>query len=299
MQALSSRGLFRTPERLDRRFSLVAGLYVAALLSPALVLVVVQRLELTSWPVALGSLGAVGVVITAVVARKVIRQGDLVAWSDSDWVAVFLPAVGIIPMGVYLFDSFLFVAFAVTDLQADSAATLVSFIGFFLGIVTTSLGSHLVLMARTRLANATVNDADVAVEWTSRWPHRARLRFMAGALAVVGLLAGLAFWQLGWRAVTTVPPFGVVLVIGLRSLVSERTYRATSAGLEQRKEGRWFVPRRLIPWSRFDGFSVTDDAIVLHRAFPHVDVRCRRYDLFNDDEAVVTVLEDYLNRRSS
>ncbi|WP_197409779.1 hypothetical protein [Haloferax profundi] len=235
----------------------MAGLYVAALLSPALVLVVVQEIELTSWSVAVGSLGVVGAVLTAVVARRVIRQGDLVGWFDSTWVAVLVPAVGIIPMGVYLFDSFLFVAFAVTDLQAASTTTLVSFIGFFLGIVATSLGSHLVLMARTRLANATVDDTDVLVEWAAAWPHRARLKFMTGALAVVGLLAGLAFWQLGWRAVTPVLPFGMVLVIGLRSLASKRTYRATSAGLEQRREGRWFVPRRLIPWSTFDAGATT------------------------------------------
>ncbi|KAB1190411.1 hypothetical protein GJR96_15650 [Haloferax sp. MBLA0076] len=297
MQVRSSRGPFQTPERLDRRFSLVAGLYVASLLSPALVLNVVQTMDLTSWPVAVGSLGVVGAALTAVVARRVIRQGDLVGWFDSTWVAVLVPVVGIIPMGVYLFDSFLFVSFAVTDLQAASTTTLVSFIGFFLGIVATSLGSHLVLMARSRLATATVDDAHVAIEWSAAWPHRTRIKLMAGVLAVVGLLAGLAFWQLGWRAVTPVLPFGMVLVIGLRSLASKRTYRATSAGLEQRRESRWFVQRRLIPWSRFDGFSVTDNAIVLHRALPYVDVRCRRYDLFNDDEAVVAALEDNLDRR--
>lgn len=295
MQFRSSREPLQTPEQLDGRFGLVAGLYVAALLSPALLLIVVQRLQVASWPVALGSLGAVGAVLTVTVTRIVSRQGELVAWFDSAWIAVLIPAVGILPMGLYFFHFFLFVAFAVTDLQADSAAHLVGFIGFFLGIVATSLGSCLVLMARTRLANATVDDADIAVEWRAGWPQRARLKLMVGTLAVVGLLAGLAVWQLGWRAVTTVLPGGIVPVFMLRSMVTERTYRATSAGLEQRREGRWFVPRRLIPWSRFDGFSVTNDAIVLHRALPYVDVRCRRYLI--DDEAVVAALEDHLDRR--
>jgi hypothetical protein len=120
---------------------------------------------------------------------------------------------------------------------------------------------------------------------------------MIGTLAVIGLLAGVAFWRLGWRGVTTVLPFGPVLVIALRSVVSERTHRATSVGLEQRRDGRWPGPRRLIPWSRVDGFSVTDNAIVLHRALPHTDVRCRR-DLI-DDEAVVAALEDYLDCRDA
>jgi hypothetical protein len=295
MQVRSSHKPLQTPEQLDGRFGLVAGLYVAALLSPALLLIVVPWLGLASWPVALGLLGAVGAVLTATVAWIVSRQSELVAWFDSAWIAVLVPAVGVLPMGLYLFHFFLFVAFAVTDLQADTAANLVGFIGFFLGIVATSLGEYLVLMGRTQLANATVDDTDVAVEWTAGWPRRARLWFMAGTLAVIGLLAGLAFWRLGWRAVTTVLPFGTVLVIVLRSMFSERTYRATSVGLEQRREGRWFVSRRLIPWSRFDGFSVIDDAIVLHRALPHIDVRCRRYLI--DDEAVVAALEDHLDRR--
>ncbi len=297
MQVRSSRELLQTPEQLDRRFSLVAGLYVAALLSPAIVLIVVEWLEVISWPVALGSLGAVGAVLTAAVTWIVSRQGELVVCFDSAWVAVLIPAVGVLPMGLYAFRAFLFVAFAVSDLQAASAASLVGFIGFLLGLVATLLGSYLVVMARTRLANATVDDADSSVEWRAGWPQRARLKLMVATLAVIVPLGGLAVWQLGSRAMTTVLPGVIGLVFALRSIVTERTYRATSAGLEQRRDGRWFVTRRLIPWSRFDGFSVTNDAIVLHRTVPYVDVRCRRYLI--DDEAVVAALEDHLDRRDS
>ncbi|EMA26306.1 hypothetical protein [Haloarcula argentinensis] len=297
MQVRSSRDPFQTPEQLDRRFSLVAGVYVAALLSPALLLIVVQRLQVVSWPATLGSLGAVGAVLTVTVTWIVSRQGELVAWFDSVWIAVLIPAVGILPMGLYSFHSLLFVAFAVTDLQADSAANLVGFIGFLLGVVATTLGGYLVLMARTQLANATVDDADIAVEWRAGWPQRARLKLMVGTLAVVGLLAGLAVWQLGWRAATTVLPGGIVPVFMLSSMVTERTYRATSAGLEQRREGQWFASRRLIPWSRFESFSVTNNAIVLHRTVPYIDIRCRRYLI--DDEAVIAALEDYLERQGS
>lgn len=297
MQVRPGRGPHQTPERLDWRFGLVAGIYVAALLSPALVLVVGQRLELTSRFAVLGTLGAVGTVLTAAVARAVSRWGELVGWFDSAWVAVLLPVVGAVPMALYLFDAFLFLALTVTDLQADSVATLVGFVGFLLGIAAASLGSFLVLMGRTRLAHATVDDTEVTAEWTAGWPRRARLRLMTGALAVAGLLAGLAIWQLGWWVAPTVFTSGMVLVIVLRSVVEERTYRATSPGLEQCRAGRWFSPRRLVPWSRFDGFSVTDDAVVLHRDVPHVDVRCRRYLV--DDEAVVAALEAHLDRRDS
>jgi len=287
----------QTPEQLDGRFKLVSGLYAAALLSPAVVLLAVRWLGVTSWPVALGSLGAVGVVLTATVAWTVSRQNEFVAWFDSPWIAILVPAVGVLPMGVYFFHFFLFVGFAVTDLQADTAANLIGFVGFVAGIAATLLGEYLVLSARTQLANATVDDTDVAVEWTAGWPRRARLWFMIGTLAVIGLLAGVAFWRLGWRGVTTVIPFGPVLVIALRSVVSQRTYRATPVGVEQRRDGRWPGPRRLIPWSKVDGFSVTDDAIILHRALPHVDIRCQRNLI--DDEAVVAALNTHLDRQDT
>lgn len=295
MQVRSSRDSLQTPEQLDGWFSLVAGLYVAALLSPALLLIVVQRLEVASWSVALGSLGAVGAALTIAVTWIVSRQGELVAWFDSAWVAALIPAVGVLPIGLYAFRYFLFIAFAVADLQADSAATLVGFVGFLLGIVATVLGSYLVLMARTRLANAAVDDADIAVEWRAGWPNCARQKLMLVTLAVVGLLTGLGVWQIGWRAMTFVLPGGLVPISMLRSMGTERTYRATAAGLEQRREERWVVSRRLIPWSRFDGFSVTNDAVVLHRTAPSVDIRCRRYLI--DDEAVVAALEAQLDRR--
>jgi hypothetical protein len=101
MQVRPTRGPLQTPERLDGRFGLVAGLYVAALLSPALVLVVVQWPGLTSWPVALGLLGVVGAVLAAAVARIVARHGEFVAWFDSAWIAVLVPVLGVLPMGVY------------------------------------------------------------------------------------------------------------------------------------------------------------------------------------------------------
>jgi hypothetical protein len=246
MQVRATHESLQTPEQLDERFSLVAGLYVAALLTPAVVFSVVQWQGVTSWPVAVGSVVVIGGVLTVAVSWLVSHHGELVAWGDSIWVAVLLPIGGALPMAVYFFEFFLFVAFTVTDLQPDSAAHLVGAIGFLLGMLATLLGSYLVLMARTRLAAATVDGGAGAVEWTAGWPHRTLVTLMVGTLAVVGLLFGLAAWQLGWRVVTTVLPGGIVPVVLVRSLVTERTYRATPAGLEQRRENRWFAPRRLI-----------------------------------------------------
>lgn len=84
MAVSSGAGSLQTPERLDGRFSLVVGLYVASLLSPSLVFVVGQRFGFGSWPIALGSLGALGVALTSIVARVATRNGAFVAWFDSD-----------------------------------------------------------------------------------------------------------------------------------------------------------------------------------------------------------------------
>lgn len=94
MEATSNGGPLRIPDRLDTRFGVVAGLYVASLLSPALVIVVVQRVQLRSGPLALGLLAAVGTVLTAVVTWRVTRWGWLVAWAQSPWTRAFVSAVG-------------------------------------------------------------------------------------------------------------------------------------------------------------------------------------------------------------
>lgn len=299
MQVRPDRDVLQTPDRLDARFGVVAGLYVAALLAPALLLVVVQRFRLSSELVALGLLGAVGMVCTAVVAWRVTRWGGVVAWFNSTWAALLVPAVGVIPVFGYFFYVILSIAFAVSELQPESAVSLVGFSGFLLGIVAACLGSALVYMARARLVNATVEDGDVRVEWTAGWPRRDGAKFAIGTLGVVGLLYGLTLWQLGWWGAQVFFPLSMILVFGIASLVSERTYRVSPAGLEQRRGTRWFVSPQLVPWSQLEGFSVTDDAIVLHRRLPHVDVRCSRRDLLTDEADVIAALEAHLDRRDS
>ncbi|WP_135303831.1 hypothetical protein [Haloarcula amylovorans] len=290
---------FQTPERLDVRFGTVAGLYVATLLSPALLFVGVQWLQLESGPFALGLLGAVGVVLTALVAWQVTRRGGVVAWFNSTWLAVLVPAVGVIPLFAYHFQALLYVAFSLTELQSESAANLVGVTGFCLGIVASVLGSVLVQMARARLVHATVDDGDVDTEWTAGWPPRDRLKLAAATLAVVVPLFGLAVWQLGGVGVMAFSSLCIVSIVALSSLAAKRTYRATPAGLEQRRAGRLFVSRHLVSWSQFEGFTVTDDAVVLHRPLPHFDVRCKRWDLMTNDEAVIAALAAHLDRRDS
>lgn len=144
-------------------------------------------------------------------------------------------------------------------------------------------------------------DSDVEVEWTAGWPNRARLKLLIPTLLTVVPLYGLAYWYRVWP-IPVALAVSVLLGIGTGSVVSKRTYRVTSSGLEWHREWwQWVVSRRLIPWSQFDAFSVTDDAIILHRPFPALDIRCKRWDLnLNTDEAdVITALQSYLDRRDS
>ena len=295
----SSGEALRTPERLDARFGVVAGLYVAALLSPALSLVAVDRLQLRSGPLALGLLAAVGAVLTAVVAWQVTRRGGLVAWFDSTWLAWLVPAVGVLPMIAYFVPVIEYIGLALTELEAESAASLIGVTGFVLGIVAWCLGGALVLMARDRLVTATIGDADVDIEWTAGWTRRDWFNVVVGTLVVGVPLFGLLVWYLREWAINIVSAVGMLLLIGIYSLVSKRTYRVTPAGVEQYRGGTPFASRQFTSWSQFEGFSVTDRAIVLHRQPPHLDVRCSRRDLIPDDEDVIAALEAHLDRRDS
>jgi hypothetical protein len=301
MQVPSTRDALRTPDRLDARFGAVAGLYVAALLSPTAVFLAVRWLNLRSGPLALGLLGVVGATLAVVVGWQVTRRGELVAWLDSTWLSLLVPALGLVPMVAYSFDAFLFVAIAVAELETQRVASLVGFAGFWLGIIASCLGSALIQMARNRLASAAVDDGDVSVEWTAGWPRRDRLKLGIGVVVVLGPLFALVLWRFQWLGVNASLPLGMVLAVGLSSLAEERTYRVTPAGLETHRERVRFVSRRVVPWSQFEGFSVTDDAVVLHRPLPHVDVRCSRWGLGLDveEDVVVAALADHLPRRDA
>lgn len=294
-----NRDTLQTPERLDTRFGFVAGLYVATLVSPPLLLAIVGWFQLRNEPFVLGLLGIVGMVCTAIFARLVMHRGELVAWVHSTWLAWLVPAAGIIPMFAYVVLGLRYIAFTATDLQAESAVSLVGFTGFLLGIVALWLGSVVVIMARSRLVNATVGDGDVDIEWTSSWPRRDRFKCMMGTLFLFVPLVGLFLWQMKLWAIYIVSTLGLLLILLLQGVMAERTYRISSVGLERRREGRWVVSRQLTPWSQFAGFSVTDDALILHRQLPHLDIRCSLRDPLTDEADIVTVLETYLSRRDS
>jgi hypothetical protein len=302
VQYTTARSHLQTPDRLDTRIGVIAGLYAAALLSPALTLAVVESFRLASELVALGLLGVLGVIVTVVVTRLVTPRGGLVAWLDSTWIGVLVSTAGILSAVGYAGYALLSLVFFVSDLRAETATGLVGTAGFGLGLVACLLGSLLVTMGRNRLVSATVDPdetGEVAAEWTAGWPRRARVALLVGIFAVTIPVAGLVIWQFGRQALMSLPALGLPTILAASALAGERTYRVTPAGLEQRRETRWTVSRRLTPWSEFEGFTLTDDTLVVHRRSLGLDVRCSRWDVSLADSDIVAALGAHLDRRES
>jgi len=89
----------------------------------------------------------------------------------------------------------------------------------------------------------------------------------------------------GWRPLGQLGfSLGLVTSVAARS----RTYRVTSAGLAVDEPLR----TRVVPWSAFEGWDRTDDAIVVRRP-RRVDVRVAADDL-EDPDAVADALARYL-----
>lgn len=73
-----------------------------------------------------------------------------------------------------------------------------------------------------------------------------------------------------------------------------QTFRVTDAGLVVERP----LQRRLRPWSAFAGYTLTDDALVVHlTAWWRPDHRCDRADI-EDVDAVVTALDDAVGART-
>lgn len=269
----SSEGVGRP----DTLFAFVAGLYVALLVSPALLVAVAL------WVTASEAVVYVGLLLTipAVVAAGSIAVARLpglperlggtpLAWS--------LPLGGVIAAMAYF-------ASGVADTQ-PAAAGGVGMAGFFCGLGSGALGIFLVAMSKTRRAKTLVDEAAVELSWDAGWPRRRRL--VVYAVAGLALLADLATMlaALATGFESGFSTLGVGIAALLVSFAQERTYRVTVAGLERRNS----AVRQLFSWTSFAGVRTTDDALVVERRSPfRPDIRCALADI-DDVEAVVTAL---------
>lgn len=152
-------------------------------------------------------------------------------------------------------------------------------------------GAVLAMMAGTRYARAVAETTETLAEWRAGWPQtrQRRMQVVGVGLAVVGIFLFVADPLLHVPYVRALGhlfvPLGAVVMFG-----QSRGYRVSTAGLEQRAPAN----RNLYEWSRFEGYAVADDAIVVYFRAPwRFPIVCDRSDV-DDEDLVVAVLDEYL-----
>jgi len=256
-------------------FGIAAGLYLALVLSPA-VLLAVSVAGWTEPAVLYGAFLATGVGALALAGLVFSSRPGLAPRLGSSPLAWVPAALGVV-------------------VAAGALATFeygggISVIGVFLGLFAALGGLALGGLAYSRYAAAVLESAAEQLAFEAGWPTTARNRLYA----VAGVVAGLS--AIGWVAGVVAGPdwlatlgqlgfsLGLVTSVAARS----RTYRVTSAGLAVDEPLR----TRVVPWSAFEGWDRTDDAIVVRRP-RRVDVRVAADDL-EDPDAVADALARYL-----
>ena len=274
----------QSPERPDTFYAFVAGLYAAALLSPAAVVALALWVSGDPGVLYVGLLAAVTTIV-AVTAWGVSRWRGLperIGASRFAWGLAVLPVVAVAGY---------FVAVAAIETPAVDAGAVV---GFLLGALGIVVGIGLAVMSRNRYAEAVVDGERVEAVWTAGWPERQRLRFQYASLVAMSLLVPV--WAAGylWDAlwIGTVANLLFLPVILLGNLGRERTYRATPAGLERKNP----VSRYVYQWDRFESYEVTDEVIVIRwRSRWRPAIRCARAEI-EEEDAAVDALGRYLSR---
>lgn len=246
----------------DGFFGFLVGLYAAALVAPAVTVGVALGVTTDPGALYLTLLGA-AVVTTAAVGylgrseRLAVRLGRT-RWV---WTAV------VVPFG---YGALLLLA-AVEG--APSAAVAVSMLGTIGGAF---VGTGLAVAAHNRHAKAAVADAEEYARFDARRPERERTLVTSAVVLLMG--GGMAGFLASFVVELEPLRWLFYLAIGggtaLTGANAERTVAVTDAGLLVGNP----LHKRLRPWSAFESYSLTDDALVVHRAewspWGVRDVRC-------------------------
>ncbi|WP_318568300.1 hypothetical protein [Salinigranum marinum] len=268
-----------TVARPDPQYAFVGGLYLAALLTPAAILVasIVVQNAAALYVGFLGVWAAVTVLAGWGISRTrgfAVRLGR----SDASWLFVVVPFV--------VFGG----AFVTLGFGERVPRTVVplAMVTMITGVL---FGLPFVVMSRTRHADDASAGATEFARWEARWPPRWR-RLAVGAMllglasALVAVVAQVVS-RAGWADSAYLIAF---LWTPLASAATPRTFRVTDAGVVVERP----LHRRLLPWDAFEGYSVTDDALVLvPTAWWRPKLRSDRADVEGLD-AVVSALDGTL-----
>jgi hypothetical protein len=270
---------------IDAFFGFLAGLYAAALVAPAVTIAVARRVTDDPAVLYLTLLGSATLVVAVVglVARReslAVRLGAT-RWK---WLAVGVPFAHL--AGLF--------ASAVTESDSPVVGWL-TFPGAVAGML---VGFGLVVAARNRYSKAILADAEEYARWTARSAERDRRIAKAGAAAVIvlgvsGFVASVIFDYAPFRWVANVL---VPMAAGFIGATDERTLTVTDDGLVAKRP----LNRSVRPWSVYESYSVSEDALVVHRAgwsaWGLRDVRCDLGDVADVDTAEAA-LSEFLPRQ--
>lgn len=264
------------PERRgDPLFGVVSGFYLALLVVPPVVFAVGRVV----------TADAAGRYVAAVVTAAVVLG---LGWLTTERSAGLASRVGATPLRWAL--AALPVGYALVGFASLGRTGVVGVVAFFFGVGAMVVGFVLGVMARTRHTDAILDGVEVDREFRAGWPEAAKRRL--GIAAVVVTVAAALCFVVGiltdWFPLQAVGQILVPVGIVSYSSTEQRTFTVSEPGLEQRKP----VARRLTPWDAFEGYSRTDDALVLHRQW-RIDSRFALADL-EDPDAVEAAIACHL-----
>ncbi len=248
----TTRDFQRSP-RPNPIYALVVGLYGCAILAPLGIIALTTAIGNT----ALLTFGGFATItlVTAVVGSATARTPGFAVVIGRHRFAWLLAVVPIVWFGLLIGGAEAGIApWSVDSVVGWSLLGMIS--GLFLGLLLTG-------MSRTRHANARLSDATDLAQWDAWFPQRRRR--VVSAILVVGFLcipAGIVAEELlgyEWGFVLGQTAFTVALATSIGK-PNGRTIRVSDAGITV-EHG---IFRRLRPWSAFEGFTHTDDALVVH-----------------------------------
>lgn len=287
------------PDRLGLRFGALVGGYVAALTAPALTLLAVAYFDLRSSVLAFAVLGTIAVAVGSGTALLTAGDGRIAAWLNSGWVAWLFALLGLAPMAAYGFSVFEAFATYLVDPAAVPVSSLVGTTGFALGIVAAVAGEVAIRTARNRVASSAVASEDILVEWTARWPRAHRMKLQAFLLVTGLVVVGVRSLWYSPYLISLATLVVLPILVTVNTVLSERVYKLTPAGLEHRRSGS----RDLFTWSQFvpneqiEHVTVSEKDVVVRRSGLLPSVRFDRRDPRLDDDEVISSLEAQFDTR--